>query len=227
MCGRYSLSTPVEQLADHFNANLPEIETSPTYNAAPSQNLMVITNKEEPRQINLFRWGLVPFWAKDTNIGYKMINARAETLLEKPAFKTAFKRRRCLVLADGFYEWQKTKSGKIPHRICQETEKPFAFAGLWEQWHDKTNNTTLESFTIITTEANEAVEPLHERMPVILPESAYVAWLSNDFSMDDHLSLLQPYPYDLRVYPVPKKVNSPANNDPSLLEPVNTGGDLL
>lgn len=227
MCGRYSVSTPVEQVADHFNAALPEVEVPPTYNAAPSQNLMVIPNKQEARQINLFRWGLIPFWAKDTNIGYKMINARAETLIEKPAFKTAFKKRRCLIIADGFYEWQKTKSGKVPHRICDESEKPFAFAGLWEQWHDKANESTIESFTIVTTEANEAVKPLHERMPVILPEDNYDAWLNNDLSLDDQITLLQPYPYDLKVYPVSKKVNSPANNDPSLLKPADTGGELL
>lgn len=229
MCGRYSIATPVDEMAEHFNADLPEVSVSPTYNAAPTQDLQVIPNKEGNRQIQLYHWGLIPFWAKDRSIGYKMINARAESILEKPAFKTAFKRRRCLVLADGFYEWQKTQSGKIPHRICLGNRQPFAFAGIWEQWDDLEQEQTMESFTIITTEANEQVKPLHERMPVILPEDRHQDWLNNDLSPTDQQALLQPYPYDLAVYPVSKNVNNPANNDPSLLEPVATdkGQDSL
>ncbi len=227
MCGRYSISTPAEELAGHFDAQLPEVEVSPVYNAAPSQNLMVIPNQEGPRKVHLFRWGLIPFWAKSEDIGYKMINARAESLMTKPAFKAAFKKRRCLVLADGFYEWQKTKSGKVPHRICLTNNQPFAFAGLWEQWKEPETDKTLESFTIITTEANEAVKPLHERMPVILPDDVKESWLANDLSIEDYQSLLQPYPYQLAIYQVSKKVNTPKNNDPSVIEPVKSGDSLV
>ncbi len=165
MCGRYSIFTPKNALQIRFNALRAEA-LKPTYNAAPTQNLPVILNSE-PTTINLCRWGLIPSWAKEERIGNRMINARAETLLQKPSFRIPFKKQRCLVLTDGFYEWKKTSDGKIPHRVSMRDDEPFAFAGIWEVWKTP-DGEDVKSFSIITTEPNELMKPLHNRMPVII-----------------------------------------------------------
>jgi putative SOS response-associated peptidase YedK len=217
MCGRYTVSADPEQLAERFSAVLPPGLLQPRYNAAPTQQLPVLLNEDE-RQIQLLRWGLVPHWAKTPSTDYSMINARAETVEQKPTFREALHKRRCLVLADSFYEWQKTATGKIPMRIMLKSGEPFAFAGLWEAWQDRATGEVLRSFTIITTNANELISPIHNRMPVIFLPKDENAWLDNQAAPDAWLGLLHPYAADLmKTYPVSARVNSPANDDPSLV----------
>jgi len=220
MCGRFSfIITSRQKIKDEFNIKSTPKELVTRYNAAPSQNLPVITNTE-PGKIVFFRWGLIPSWAKDTKIGYKMINARAETVTEKPSFRTAFKKRRCLVLADGFYEWKKNKDGNIPYRITLKDDSPFAFAGLWETWHDPEGK-ELNSFTIITTDANTMLKKLHNRMPVILLPEQKEEWLDTDRPIDKTLKLLTPFPgKNMKAYPVSTLVNSPKNDLPEIVNPV-------
>ena len=219
MCGRYSFSTPAQAAEQRFDATFSE-PTPPTYNAAPSQRLPIITNAA-PRQIQLLRWGLVPAWSHDPSGGPKPINARAETLAEKPSFRMLLARRRCLVLADGFYEWQATPAGKVPHRILLRDEQPFAFAGLWDEWLDRATGELHPTFTIIITEPNELMAGIHNRMPVILPDrAAELAWLADDHRLPEYQELLQPYESAaMREYVVGKRVNSPANNDAGVLAP--------
>ena len=217
MCGRFSIFADPERLAERFDAGLPPEGLRPRYNAAPTQSLPVLLN-EEDRVIQLLRWGLVPFWAKDPSIGSQMINARAETLAEKPAFRNALKKRRCLVLADGFYEWQKTLTGKAPMRITLASGEPFAFAGLWENW-DLPEGDKLRTFTIITTSPNELVAPIHNRMPVILRPEHEPLWLDNDAEPSAWLDVLRPYPSELmKAYPVSKRVNFVGNDDAEVVE---------
>lgn len=217
MCGRYTVIAPAPALAKRFSAR--EAPTPPpNFNAAPSQALPIITNAA-PGQIQLVSWGLVPSWSRDPVSGPKPINARAETLAEKPSFRQLLARRRCLVLADSFYEWQATERGKIPHRILLTSEEPFAFAGLWDEWLDRGTGELHPTFTIITTEPNELMARLHNRMPVILPGSdAERAWLADDLAPAAHQQLLVPYNTDLmKEYVVTTRVNSPAHNDPEVL----------
>lgn len=218
MCGRYTISAQPEQLAQHFNAQLPSETLTSRYNAAPSQQLPVLLNSK-PDQIEFLRWGLIPHWSKDGKTEYNMINARAETIREKSSYKDALTKRRCLVLADGFYEWRKEGKDKIPMRITLKDGSPFAFAGLWETWKNPQGE-LIRSFTIITTEPNELMETIHNRMPVLLLPEDERRWLDNEAGVDVWGSLLHPYPADLmRAYPVSKKVNKPVYDDPSLLEP--------
>lgn len=215
MCGRFSLSVTAETLAEQLALEaLPALE--PRFNIAPTQESVVIRAREDGlREGAMMRWGLVPFWAKDRKIGSRMINARSETVAEKPAFRAAFTRRRCLVPADGFYEWRREEGRKQPYRVCLTDGTPFAMAGLWERW-DKEPGEPLLSFTILTTEPNELVAPIHDRMPVILEPEDYATWL--DPSVDDRGSLealLDAYPAGaMEAYPVSTAVNSPANDDP-------------
>ncbi len=219
MCGRYSITVPTSQLAERFDAAPPSETPGPHYNAAPTQELPVLLNEGE-RQIQLLRWGLIPHWSKDTSTAYKMINARSETLDEKPAYRDTFKKRRCLVLADGFYEWQKTGKGKTPIRFTLKSGEPFAFAGLWENWKDPEGN-WLRTFTIITGKANALVAPVHDRMPMILLPENEKTWLDNEAGPTIWGNMLQPYPAELmRAYPVSTRVNATSNDDPSLIEPV-------
>jgi putative SOS response-associated peptidase YedK len=223
MCGRYTITVAPDKLAEHFGASLPQIDLVPRYNVAPTQDLPVLIN-EGDRAIQMLHWGLIPRWAKEASIGNNLINARAETLQEKPAFRDAFKKRRCLVLADGFYEWKRTDEGKIPMRITLQSGEPFAFAGLWEFWKPADapkEDPWLRSFTIITTTPNELMETIHNRMPVILSPEAQKLWLDNEAGADDWYSVLRPYDAnDMRAYPVSKRVNSPAFDDHSLIEPM-------
>lgn len=225
MCGRITLSTDKDDLQSRWGFIDPSGVLDlikPRYNIAPSQNSPTLVVKEDRRVLVMMRWGLVPFWAKEASIGYKMINAKSETLTEKPSFRKPFKEKRCLVLADGFYEWEKTdKKNKVPYRFVLKNRQPFAFAGLWDVWKTPEGDTLL-SFTIITTRANELMERIHDRMPVILNEKDEAKWLDPEFKDTDKLSsLLQPYPSEQMVaYKVSTIVNSPKNDTPSCIEPV-------
>jgi putative SOS response-associated peptidase YedK len=190
MCGRYTFITPAPEVEQRFDAQFTAASPT-TYNAAPSQRLPVITNAV-PHQIQLLSWGLVPSWSRDPTghgpaSGPKPINARAETLAEKPSFRQLLDRRRCLVLADSFYEWQATPAGKVPHRILLRDEQPFAFAGLWDEWLDRSTGELRPTFTIITTEPNALMAKIHNRMPVILPNrAAEQAWLNDGAGLAAH-----------------------------------------
>ncbi len=221
MCGRYTIATPPEQLAERFDATLAPEMVQPRYNAAPTQNLPVLLNDDPERHIQLLRWGLIPHWAKSPKVDYRMINARVEGLEDKTTFRNAFEKRRCLVLADGFYEWKKTPDGKIPMRIMLKSGEPFAFAGLWENWKDKESGNVIRSFTIITTEANELVTPIHNRMPVMLLPDSENIWIDNAAGADAWREILRPYPPELMTaYPVSPLVNSPTNDTPAVLNSV-------
>ncbi len=220
MCGRFSLISDLGELARRFEFDGSELELQPNFNVAPTQSVLTVVEGEE-RRGGFMRWGLIPHWAKDPSIGNRMINARAETVAQKPAFRSAFKRRRCLVLADGFYEWQKMGKAKQPVRIMMESGEPFAFAGLWEVWRDGEGN-KVPSCTIITTEANEMLRPIHPRMPVILPRAMEGFWLDRDVEDPAALAdVLRAYPEEeMKTYAVSTLVNSPRNNSPEVLEPV-------
>lgn len=217
MCGRYAFFSPAEAVRQYFAVDC-ELDLPPRYNIAPTQAVPVIRQRDGSKELVLLHWGLVPFWAKEKSIGNRMINARAETVAEKPSFRNALKSRRCLVLANGFYEWQKTGAAKQPHYICMRDQRPMAFAGLWESW-DK-GDEPLESCTIITTTANELVAPIHHRMPVILNTDRQTDWLSGELLDADRLrAALLPAPAgEMLAWPVDRMVNSPANQGPELIE---------
>ncbi len=218
MCGRFSIAKEAEDIAARFDAQLASAFKK-NYNAAPSQNLPVVTNAE-PAVINFFRWGLIPFWAKDEAIGSKMINARAETITEKPSFKNLVKSRRCLIISDGFFEWKKTTGSKQPYRIMLKNEELYSYAGLWDIWRDP-DGEIINSFTIITTEANGLVRELHDRMPVLLHKDDEYKWLDFKSDVPQIISLLKPYPAELmKIYPVSKLVNSTKNNTPEIIEKI-------
>ncbi len=225
MCGRFQLSVKGKQISERFNVEVFDEMYSPSYNCAPSQKLPVITNND-PEKLNYFKWGLVPFWSNDPKIGFKLINARAENILEKPSFKTAFSQRRCLIPANGFFEWKKQGKQKIPYRIFLKTEEIFAIAGIWEAWKD-TEGTVLNSFSIITTSPNKLMQDIHSRMPVILNQHDEQAWL---FEKDETYlkNLLQPFDASkMDAYQVSSKLNSPANNSSEIIERVeNVQGRL-
>ena len=217
MCGRYTLATPVEVLADGFAFGGPLPELTPSYNVAPAEEVAVVLEDGGERRLELLRWGLVPFWADDPGIGQRMINARAETAPEKPAFRAAFRKRRCLIPADGFYEWQRTDGGpKQPFHIRRHDGRPFAFAGIWEDWRDG----EIRSCAILTTEASEDLREIHHRMPVILNRGDYERWLDPEADERDLRTLLQSSADDLTFYPVDRRVNKPSNDDPRCIEPV-------
>jgi putative SOS response-associated peptidase YedK len=220
MCGRFTRTTPVRVLATLFDfAETPDL--APRYNIAPTQPIAAVRNTGDNshRELALLRWGLVPGWADDPKISYSLINARSETAATKPAFRAAFKSRRCLILADGFYEWQKQGKDKQPYCIRRKDGKPFAIAGLWESWHPGEED-AVESATILTTSANATMQPIHERMPVILSPSDYGRWLDAKTPRPELESLLVPFPLDdLSTFPVSKWVNDPKHDDPKCLEP--------
>lgn len=222
MCGRFTLTVDSAQLQEAFPWVESPPDLTPRFNIAPSQPVAVIANNGENR-IEFFNWGLIPSWAKDPSIGNRLINARAETLAEKPSFRTALRRRRCLVLADGFYEWKQEPDSKrkTPMYIRMKTGKPFAFAGLWEIWNSQDGSTIL-STTIITTGPNQLLTDIHNRMPVILPEQVFSDWLDTaERRPDDLLPLLKPYrDGDLEAYPVSTLVNKPSNELPDCIKPL-------
>lgn len=226
MCGRYVSATPPDQIAAYFDAEAPEALLSPSYNVAPTSDVYAVLSDGTTRHVDAFHWGLVPLWAKDPKIGSKMINARAETLAEKNAYKSAFKRRRCLIPADGFYEWRKdpnapAKAKKQPYFIHSPEGELYAFAGLWEVWRgpDK-DQEPLRSCTIITTAPNEPMAAIHDRMPVILPRSAWDSWLDRDVDDLELLGklLVPAAPEVTSMHTVSTDVNNVRNNDAHLME---------
>lgn len=220
MCGRFTTTVDLEEIKRYFKIGAVEGEYQPLYNASPGQDIPVILGQS--RTLAFYRWGLIPFWAKDKTIGSKLINARSETLEEKPSFRHAFIKRRCLIPADGFYEWKKEGKNKIPYRITMTDQTPFAMAGLWESWSPEPE-VTIYSCSIITLQANSLLQPLHDRMPAILPPGDMSHWLDPDLKKPQVLKeLLKPYPSrDMTLYPVSTLVNSPANNSPLVIEPLN------
>jgi putative SOS response-associated peptidase YedK len=222
MCGRYTLIR-LDDVLEKF----PWIEHSPPdllprYNIAPTQAILAVAN-DKPDEFAHFKWGLVPSWAKDPSVGYKMINARAETIADKPAFRNALKRRRCLVIADGFYEWKKEGKAKTPMHIRMRDGKPFAFAGLWETWHDRSGTgSEVRSCTLITTESNELMRDIHDRMPAIVPPERYREWLAaGEMEAERAREMLLPYPAgEMEARPVSRYVNSAKNEGEKCIESV-------
>ena len=230
MCGRFASTTPPDKLASYFGAISPSVDTAvgsndaPDYNVAPTRDVPAVRVREDARQLDYLRWGLVPRWAKDLRIGSKMINARAETVATKNSFRSAFAKRRCIVAADGFYEWKridpKTKQPMYIHRADGD---PLAFAGLYERWTDAENLREIHTCTILTTTPNSMMEQIHDRMPVLLPPGNWDEWLDPTNTNTDSLQrLLVPAPNELlTTYAVSTDVNNVRNNEASLLEPVS------
>ena len=223
MCGRFSLISEMGELQGRFEFDGAGLPHTPRYNIAPTQPVLAVTN-EQSRGASYMRWGLIPSWAKDSSVGNRLINARAETVAERPSFRTALARRRCLVLADGFYEWHRAGQAKRPMRIVMKSGEPFAFAGLWDSWRDP-NGETVRSCTIITTEANDLLRPIHNRMPVILPREMEPFWLDHDVEDQGVLSdVLVPYQSaEMEAYEVSSLVNRPGNDGPEVALPVGHG----
>jgi len=223
MCGRFTLTIDPYHLQQAFPWAVVPNELRPRYNIAPSQPVAVITNLGD-NVLSMYKWGLIPSWSKDPAIGDRMINARSESLAEKPSFRNAYRRRRCLILADGFYEWKQNPGmkSKQPVYIRLKNGFPFAFAGLWELWSSP-DGSEIRSCTIITTQPNSLLEPIHNRMPVILSHEAYPLWLATEDRQAGQLNeLLVPYPADEMIaYPVSKLVNSPQYDSPELIKPVD------
>jgi putative SOS response-associated peptidase YedK len=220
MCGRFTLRTTPQEVAKAFQVAVADVPLfSPRYNIAPTQQVLAIRLQNGKRRASFHHWGLIPSWAEDPKIGYRMINARADGVAAKPSFRSAFKKSRCLVVADGFYEWQKTGSAKQPVFIRLKQDRPFAFAGLAEHWCR--DDTAIDSCTIITTDPNEMMAGIHDRMPVILSPDDYDLWLDPEFEGKEKLqSLLRPHPADgMTAYAVSTLVNSPNNEDPACVDP--------
>lgn len=219
MCGRFSLVVPERFFSKvYLFKTMPEMQ--PNYNIPPGIDIWALRNENKTNHMELvrLRWGLVPSWAKDPKVGHQMINARSETVAEKSSFKAAFKSRRCLIPADGFYEWKREGKSRFPYYIHLRNRAPFAMAGLWESWKNLAGE-VLESCTILTTTPNAVMEPLHDRMPVIIPESEREEWLNNSTPIDQLKTMTAPYPEDeMAAYPVSSFVNSPRNNGPKCLE---------
>lgn len=214
MCGRFAFYSPSEATAALFGVSA-SITVEPRFNIAPSQYIAGIReNDDAGRELAMFRWGLVPFWAKDPAIGNRMINARAETVAEKPSFRAAYRHRRCLVLADGFYEWKKEGAGKVPYFISLANGEPFAFAGLWETWQSKETQEFIQSATLITTAANEFISTVHHRMPVILQPDTADRWLAGD---DGLLAAVAENSPKFQAWPVDKRVNNARNEGEDLI----------
>lgn len=222
MCGRFAFYSPAEAVIKYFGVpDAAAIEAR--YNIAPTQSVPVVRDMDGENVLSLLHWGLVPFWAKEKSIGNRMINARAETVSEKPAYRAAFRHRRCLIPATGFYEWKRLADGKQPYFIAMRDERPFAFAGLWESWKGEDPDKPLESCTIVTTNPNEQLSNLHNRMPVILRQQDHETWLRA--AHDDAAALMRPYPDDdLVAWPVSKHVNNPKNEGPENIRKV-TGNE--
>ncbi|HJP18319.1 MAG TPA: SOS response-associated peptidase [Nitrospinota bacterium] len=219
MCGRFSLNCNTSDIVKEFNVDKALAELKPSYNIAPSQMVAAIINDGSNCLVQ-FKWGLIPSWAKDRAIGNKMINARGETLSEKPSFKNALKKNRCLIIADGFYEWKKEGKQKIPFYIRLKTKKPFGFAGLFDKWISP-DGKEIKSCAIVTTQSNKLLKPVHHRMPVIIPKDKEGLWLDPAIEdIKETLPILNSYSSDeMEYYEVSKTVNSPANNSPECIKP--------
>lgn len=224
MCGRFVGFRRIEELQRYFNIDKAEAEVLPDYNVAPTHEILGVVKEEEGRVLKKFHWGLVPFWAKDISIGSRMINARSETVATKPSFRTAFKSRRCLILADGFYEWKGGKGGKQPVFVTLPDGSPFAFAGLWETWGNKEDPDSIyRSCTIITTDASDSIRDIHHRMPAILKSETHEAWIDPANQDADALQdiLKTGIVSEFSNYEVSKQVNSIKNNHPANIERIN------
>jgi putative SOS response-associated peptidase YedK len=220
MCGRFSITTPWEALKERFEVDIPEDQYQVRYNVAPGQNMWVIPG-ESPKEARLYHWGLVPHWAKDPKIGNHLINARAETITEKPAFREPFKKHRCLVLADSFYEWDKKGSKKIPYRVMLKVGDPFAFAGICDFWKDESGK-EIKSFSIITIAANKLINKIHDRMPVILQKDEERKWIDAKTDIQEAVRMLHPYSAnDMQMYQISTAINNPRNDVPQVLKPVS------
>jgi len=221
VCGRFAFYSPSEATAALFGVT-GSIAVEPRYNIAPTQYIAGIRNSDESgRELAMFRWGLIPFWAKDPSIGNRMINARSETVAEKPSFRAAYRRRRCLLLADGFYEWKKEGESKTPYFISMASGAPFAFAGLWENWQSKETDESIQSTTIITTAANEFMATLHHRMPVVLQPDTADRWLAGDDDLIDDVTANSP---ELTAWAVDRRVNNARNEGEDLITRQNSQG---
>ncbi len=220
MCGRFVLTTSLDVIQTTLGLDTLPASLPPRYNIAPTQPVAVVTN-EKPQELTFYQWGLIPSWAKDPSMGSRMINARSESAAEKPAFRAAFKRRRCIIPADGFYEWQARSGGKAPLFIHLGERELFGMAGLWEVWHSPEGD-EVRTCTILTTDANDFMQPIHNRMPVILRRDDYALWLSPDEPPASVLqALMKPYdPAPMRAYEVSKMVNRPGNDTPDCIRPV-------
>ena len=218
MCGRFAFFSPREAVQEYFGIEVP-FALEPRYNVAPSQEIAVIRQPADTKpEVAMLKWGLVPFWAKDAAIGARMINARAETVAQKPAFRQAFKRRRCVILADGFYEWHTENGRKTPYFISLKTDHPFAMAGLWESWH-KADQPPLETCAIITTTTSKSIAKLHDRMPVILDAPTATDWIQAERDPEALIAILKSYDdEELQAWPVNRTVNNPVNQGPTLIE---------
>ena len=219
VCGRFTLRTPADIIKDVFGLEpLPGFQ--PRYNIAPTQPVAVVRQLDEGRRLEMLRWGLIPWWAQDASVGNRMINARAETVAAKPAYREPFEQRRCLIPADGFYEWQRLGNGrKQPFHFELCSSDAFAFAGIWDRWRDRTSGVVTESCALITTDANSVVSPIHDRMPVMLMPSAFGTWLERDAEPDRLQRLLRPIDAELlRAAPVSVLVNRPENDDARCLD---------
>lgn len=217
MCGRYSLAKSKEDLQKRFAVQIKG-NFSPQYNIAPMQNCAVITN-QHPNDLQLFKWGLIPSWSIDNTTGMNMINAKAETVYQKIPFKHIVKNQRCLVLSDGFFEWKKEGKNKVPYRFNLNSDEPFAFAGLWDSWKNEETDEVVNSFTIITTEANKMVRSVHDRMPVILRKDLERLWIASDVTESQASSLLKPYDSEtMYSYAVHRSVNDARNNTPECIQ---------
>lgn len=222
MCGRFTMTTPAEVIAELFELEeLPQL--LPRYNIAPTQQVPVVRFDADrsKNRLSMLRWGLIPHWATDPSIGHRMINARAETVAQKPSFRSPIKRRRCLVVADGFYEWKKMAGGKQPYLIRMNDGSPFAFAGLWDRWVAP-DDCEIDTCTIVTTQPNSVCQEIHDRMPVILPPEAYSIWLDPDIqNVDGVSSLLTSYQSTaMEFLPVSTHVNKPSNDDPACVQEI-------
>jgi len=222
MCGRFVLMTPGKSLAEHFMLDeAPSLE--PRYNIAPTQPVAMIKQKAGTslRELKMVRWGLIPFWAKEAKMGAGFINARSETAADRPAFRAAFKMRRCLIPADGFYEWKKLEKGKDLYLVVLSDRLPFAFAGLWESWKSF-DGELIESCTILTTDANDLVQPIHDRMPAILSPNDYELWLNPEIKTPESLKhILKPFPSEeMIMFPVSGKVNKASYDGADCVEPL-------
>lgn len=221
MCGRFAFYSPSEAVAALFGAN-QSVEVKPRYNIAPTQYVAAIRRDEnQSNELTMLRWGLVPFWAKDPSIGNRMINARSETVAEKPSFRNAYRKRRCLILADGFYEWHREGDTKIPYFISLADGSAFAFAGLWEHWDSKESDESLQTTTIVTAAANDFLAQVHHRMPVVLQPDTAKRWLDGETKLLEEVTAAGP---SFRAWPVDRTVNNARNESADL---INAAGDTI
>ena len=223
MCGRFTLFTSLKELTDRFGLDSFPVNVAPSYNIAPTQPVLTVRSMpgdNKQIQADFMRWGLIPPWAKDASLGGRMINARSETASEKPSFRSAFRKRRCLILADGFYEWRKTPTGKQPVRIQMKGGRPFAFAGLWESWNNREGG-QIHSCTILTMAANSFMKNIHDRMPLILQKDNESKWLDSSRNDPEEIKdMIEELPNDyFESWDVSKLVNTPTNNNPGCIEP--------